>query len=295
MRRNYIPFIAGMSTMLLLVGLVGASMAEETSQPAVPQSGTLNGQVAYGEAGVALFGKEQVPAGTAWTTEDGTQVPTVLTYTDENGEDHYFVSAETTAEVLDMVYGVVYREDLNCIDFGTEVSVDPEGSPRLDENGQPTYWTGAEFFSRRTTQNEDGTERIVAIGDQQAEIQVGDGTSVIVGHGLEEDSPIRDEVVQRQMETPTKPEYGISCGIFTEVDPAELDPAAYLGRFVDGVALQGEDLTYTFHFMPELPYAALVIENQGEVDILARVYRPGLLVISARSCSPPSASPPERP
>lgn len=60
MRRNYIPFIAGMSTMLLLVGLVGASMAEETSQPAVPQSGTLNGQVAYGEAGVALFGKEQV-------------------------------------------------------------------------------------------------------------------------------------------------------------------------------------------------------------------------------------------
>ena len=135
MRRNYIPFIAGMSTMLLLVGLVGASMAEETSQPAVPQSGTLNGQVAYGEAGVALFGKEQVPAGTAWTTEDGAQVPTVLTYTDENGEDHYFVSAETTAEVLDMVYGAVYREDLNCIDFGTEVSVDPEGSPRLDENG----------------------------------------------------------------------------------------------------------------------------------------------------------------
>ena len=27
MKRNYIPFIAGMSTMLLLVGLVGASLA----------------------------------------------------------------------------------------------------------------------------------------------------------------------------------------------------------------------------------------------------------------------------
>ena len=26
MKRNYIPFIAGMSTMLLLVGLVGASL-----------------------------------------------------------------------------------------------------------------------------------------------------------------------------------------------------------------------------------------------------------------------------
>ena len=57
MKRNYIPFIAGMSTMLLLVGLVGASLAGETRPPAVPQSGTLNGQVAYGEAGVALFGK----------------------------------------------------------------------------------------------------------------------------------------------------------------------------------------------------------------------------------------------
>lgn len=51
MKRNYIPFIAGMSTMLLLVGLVGASLAGETRPPAVPQSGTLNGQVAYGEAG----------------------------------------------------------------------------------------------------------------------------------------------------------------------------------------------------------------------------------------------------
>ena len=43
MKRNYIPFIAGMSTMLLLVGLVGASLAGETRPPAVPQSGTLNG------------------------------------------------------------------------------------------------------------------------------------------------------------------------------------------------------------------------------------------------------------
>ena len=42
MKRNYIPFIAGMSTMLLLVGLVGASLAGETRPPAVPQSGTLN-------------------------------------------------------------------------------------------------------------------------------------------------------------------------------------------------------------------------------------------------------------
>ena len=28
----------------------------------------------------------------------------------KTGEDHYFISAETAAEVLDMVYGAVYRE-----------------------------------------------------------------------------------------------------------------------------------------------------------------------------------------
>ena len=55
---------------------------------------------------------------------------------------------------------------------------------------------------------------------------MGDSTSVIVGHGLEEDSPIREELIQRQMETPTVPEYGVSCGVFTGVDPAVLDPAA---------------------------------------------------------------------
>ena len=33
MKRNYIPFIAGMSTMLLLVGLVGASLAGRPGRP----------------------------------------------------------------------------------------------------------------------------------------------------------------------------------------------------------------------------------------------------------------------
>lgn len=33
MKRNYIPFIAGMSTMLLLVGLVGASRRGRPGRP----------------------------------------------------------------------------------------------------------------------------------------------------------------------------------------------------------------------------------------------------------------------
>ena len=43
------------------------------------------------------------------------------------------------------------------------------------------------------------------------------------------------------------------------------------GRPIRGnVAFLGGPL----HFMPELPYAALVIENQGDQDILVRVFRP---------------------
>ena len=272
MKRNYIPFIAGMTTMLLLVGLVGASMAEETGQTAAPQSGTLNGQVAYGEAGVALFGKEQVPAGTTWTTEDGAQIPTVLTYTDENGENHYFVSAETTAEVLDVALGVVYREDIDCVDFGTVVATDDDGNPLAFEDGQPYYLSAEAFFQKTTTQNEDGTERILAIGDQKSEIQVGD---VTITHGGE----LTDEEMEKRKEriiqnTATVPEYGVSYGVFTEVDPAELNPAAYLGRFVNEAYFQGDRVEQTFSFIPQLPYAALVIENDGKEDILVRVLRP---------------------
>lgn len=63
MKRNYIPFATGMVTMLLLVGAVGASLAKETAQPSAPQSGTLNGQVAYGEAGVALLARNRCRRG----------------------------------------------------------------------------------------------------------------------------------------------------------------------------------------------------------------------------------------
>ena len=75
MKRNYIPFAAGMATMLLLIGLVGASLAGETGKTNPPQSGTLSGEVSYGQAGIALLGKEQLPAGTTRTTAEGAQVP----------------------------------------------------------------------------------------------------------------------------------------------------------------------------------------------------------------------------
>ena len=271
MKRNYIPFAAGMATMLLLVGLVGASLAGETGKTAASQSGTLNGKVAYGQAGVALLGKEQVPAGTTRTTAEGAQVPTVLTYTDEKGQAHYYVDAQTVAEVLDVAYGAVYREDLNCVDFGTKAAADDKGTLLTNEDGSPVYWSAEEFFQKTTMKNDDGTERIVSIGDQKSQIQTGSVTISTGSKAQEEELQARKE---RLMKTTTVPEYGVSQGIFTEVDPAEMDKASYLGRLVDGAVFQGQEVDCTFSFIPELRYAALVIENTGKEDILVRVARP---------------------
>lgn len=281
MKRNYIPFVTGMVTMLLLVGAVGVSLARDTAPAsALVQSGTLNGQVAYGKAGVALFGKEQVAAGATRTTEQGATVPTVLTYTDEKGETHYFVNAETTAEVLDVAYGVVYRPDLNCVDFGTTAPVDEQGNPILgkdgtpltDKEGNPLYWSAAPFFSVRKLKDADGTERIIGIGNQKSEVQLGNGITVTTGGSG--DSGLAQERLERLMKTTTTPEYGVSQGIFTEVDPAEMDKSTFLGRFVDGACFQAEEVEHTFGFVPELKYAAIVIENQGKEDILVQVLRP---------------------
>lgn len=291
MKRNYIPFVTGMVTMLLLVGVVGASLAKEDTQTAaVTQSGTLNGQVAYGKTGVALFGKEQVAAGATRTTEKGAVVPTVLTYTDEKGETHYFINAETTAEVLDVAYGVVYRPDLNCVDFGTTEPVDEQGNPVLDEDGKPlmdkdgnpVYWSAAPFFSMRKLKNADGTEQIIATGSQKAEVQMGNGITITASGGSaatsggdsEAAKQLAQERLERRMQITTTPEYGVSHGVFTEVDPAEMDKATYLGRLVDSACFQAEEVEHTFGFIPELKYGAIVIENQGKEDILADVLRP---------------------
>lgn len=291
MKRNYIPFITGMVTMLLLVGLLGSSLADgparDTAKTEVRAAGKLDGTVAYGEAGVALFGREQVAAGAVRTTEQGAAVPTVLTYTDEKGEAHYFVNAETVAEVLDVAYGVVYRPDLNCVDFGTTAPVDADGKPLLDaqgdppvdKNGDPIYWSAKDFFSMRTLTDADGTVRVLGIGKQTSTTTTsnGDATVTIRSGGDSDDEELRERheaQLQKLRQTPTAPEYGLTYGPFTEVAPAEMDKASYLGRFLDGSLFQGEKVAYTFSFTPLAKYAAIVIENQGEEDVLAQVERP---------------------
>ena len=286
MKRNYVPFTAGMATMMLLIGLVTAGLAGEPETKTA--TGTLDGQVAYGEVGVALFSKEYVAAGETRTTSKGAAVPTVLTYTDENGDQRYYVDAETICEVLDVAYGAIYNQELNCVDFGTMCLTDENGQVLLDQNGEPLIYTAQDDLGITLT-----TINGETIG------RLGGDTSVVVGDisitSMDTDSPeylkyleslpedIRKEEEQRLqeridrlMETPVTPEYGTVRGMFTEVDPAEVDLSTYSGSFLDRVSIQDDEaVSKTVAFSPLLgDYAQLEIENQGDKDILVKVWRP---------------------
>ena len=89
MRKNYTPFMAGMVTMVLLFGLVSASLA--TNDP--PAQGPQPGQVSVG-----LFGREQIAKGETLTTKQGGKAPKVVTYADTKGETHYYIEASAAAE-----------------------------------------------------------------------------------------------------------------------------------------------------------------------------------------------------
>ena len=147
-KKNYISFMAGMATMVLLACLISASLAEEEAPAAQPQAesqvrvqaGDL--RLACGEAGVALFGVERVAPGEKLKAENGAEIPAVLTYTDEKGEVHHYVEAGMIGDILDVAVGVTYHEDINCVDFGAKPFVNDKGEIGVKANGEPVWLTG---------------------------------------------------------------------------------------------------------------------------------------------------------
>jgi hypothetical protein len=55
MRKNYTPFVAGMVTMVLLIGLISASLAANTDSGPQPSGGAEPAQI-----GVGMFLKQQI-------------------------------------------------------------------------------------------------------------------------------------------------------------------------------------------------------------------------------------------
>ena len=140
-KKNYIPFIAGMATMVLLACLISASLAKEDKPEA--KSAAAEPGLAVSEAGVALFSDQRVAPGEKVKAENGEEIPAVLTYTDEKGEVHYYVEAETIGDILDVAVGVNYHEDINCVDFGAKLYLDENGETYQDLfTGKTTWVTG---------------------------------------------------------------------------------------------------------------------------------------------------------
>lgn len=301
-RKNYIAFAAGMATMVLLASLLSMSLAkEERPAPSGRQaggSGKLSGQVAYGEAGIALFGVEQAAPGEVLTTARGARVPLVLTYTDEKGEAHYFVEAGTAAELLDVEYGAHYRESLHCVDFGSDCTRDELGAPKLlelpaDDGSENTvleeYWWTSEprhDFDISLVKKDDGTWIGVM---KDTPVQSGDISMSVSASGSPYTSDMPAELqkellekenqrwAERIQETPLKPEYGKTLGMFTEVDPAEMDTGSFSGASMKQKTLQEEraaGVEHIFAFTPLLgKYAAITLENPGKVDLWVSISR----------------------
>ena len=97
MRKNYTPFVAGMVTMVLLIGLISASFAANGDSKAPPSGGAEPAQV-----GVGVFLKQQIAPGETLTTEKGGTAPKVLAYPDNKREVHYYIEATAVAELFDV-------------------------------------------------------------------------------------------------------------------------------------------------------------------------------------------------
>lgn len=291
-KRNYIPFLAGMATMVLLACLISASLAKEDppaaqsqAEPQVQvQAGDL--RLACSEAGIALFGVERVAPGEALTAENGAEIPAVLTYTDEKGEVHYYVEAAAVGDILDVCHKVMYRDTLNCVDFGVEPFLNDKGEQQVKgPNKEPVWFTGdvtCDIDYALNIDSETGEKTGYARGTQFTS----GGVTASFGRGNSSQRVLTEEekageakrAEEFRLSTPLKPEYGLSGGMYTEVDPAKVDFDSWSGTAMKGQKFQSENaelVEHTFAFTPYLgEYAVITIENTGSEDIRVLVNRP---------------------
>lgn len=288
-KKNYIPFIAGMATMILLACLISASLAKEDPPAAQPQTEVQAGdlRLACSEAGIALFGVERAAPGEKVTAENGAELPAVLTYTDEKGEVHYYVEAKTIGDILDVAIGVSYHPEIDCVDFGARPRLDDKGEQTLDITGKPAWATGDVVcdIQYMLTTDKNGKKIATALGSNLTS----GGFTYTVNTGKNAASPWEDmgeteeEWIARhervRQATPLmKVEYGASGGMYTEVDPAEVDLSSWSGTAIKGQKFQSDeegDIVQDFFFTPYLgEYAVITIENTGTKEAAVVFTRP---------------------
>lgn len=271
MRKNYTPFAAGMVTMALLFGLVSASLAANDPPAGDPQPGQVS---------VGLFGREQIAKGETLTTRQGGKAPKVLTYPDSKGETHYYIEATAAAELFDVAFGAHYHEELERLEFGGKPRVDEngepykdaDGNPVLDENGKPKWGFTDVSHDFPVLLNPSG--QMPAVGEN-IPVEVG-GFTVTVSSGPYEGPGAEELWEKRRAELPVKPEYGVTHGMFTEVDPEEINLGSFSGRSMDHQQFQDPgEIEHTFAFTTLLgKYAVITVENTGSAEAMISLSRP---------------------
>lgn len=222
--------------MVLLVCLISASLAREEA-PTQPQPDAASSKIAYGQARIALFGEQYAAPGETVRTRKGAEIPKTLTYTDENGEEIWWSSEPP-------------------IDFHVNM-VTINGQTMGVASGMPISTNGTEV----TLTTGYGGEFLEDLPKERREQMQAEEAA----HWAE-----------RIKNMPLKPKYGVTGGMFTEADPAEMDMSSFSGRSMDAQLFTGStDIEHTFAFTPLLgEYAAITIENDGETDVQIVVTRP---------------------
>ena len=262
MKRNYTPFAAGMVTMALLFGLIASSFAanNKDGEPAV--SGAAPASI-----GVGVFLQQQIAPGEMLTTENGGSAPKVLAYADSKGETHYYIEATAAAELFDVSGGVHFREEANQLEFGA--------APYENADGQMEWSNGLRVVRGRT-------DFLLAI------VSDGKGNRILTGGNVPGSSGAKT-ILLADMEPEDrqaywarhksiladKPEYGVSGGMYTEVDPAEINIGSLSGVSIkDREFHSAEEIRETFFFTSRLgKYAAVTIENTGSAEAEIKIQR----------------------
>ncbi len=266
MRKNYTPFVAGMVTMVLLFGLISASLAANNDSAAPASGGAQPAQI-----GVGMFLKQQIAPGETLTTEKGGTAPKVLAYPDSKGETHYYIEATAVAELFDVTSGVNFREEANQLEFGAE-GIDWEGNGTLE-------WDALCSRQRHDFNiygSTDGQGNMVIMGEGFEITGPNGAGSNAFFDGKGDDLEQRKEIWARNKSIlSAKPEYGKTLGMYTEVDPAEMNLGSITGRSMDQKEFQDEYIIeHTFAFTSLLgKYAAITVENTGTSEASIRVNR----------------------
>ena len=169
-KKNYTPFVAGMVTMVLLIGLISASFAANGDSKAPPSGGVEPAQV-----GVGVFLKQQIAPGETLTTEKGGTAPKVLSYADSKGETHYYIEATAVAELFDVTDGVNFHEEANQLEFGAK------GRELRDKEGNPT---GEMSWSPVTSSAQRHDFNLIASGKTDQNGKMDPSTVVIASEGF---------------------------------------------------------------------------------------------------------------